>query len=165
MNELTMPNMLTITRLVLSPVIFCLILASNPYMSFLLFVIALLTDFFDGYLARKHNQYTPLGKILDPISDKLLYAFVLFAVLIKNHLYFWIGFFGAVVIAYLIVGIVFFKKKIKITKIGRFMLFLESVVLAFMIFGFINDALIILFILLILVPASDYIYKLIHSKK
>ncbi|HEY3934002.1 MAG TPA: CDP-diacylglycerol--glycerol-3-phosphate 3-phosphatidyltransferase [Gemmatimonadales bacterium] len=71
----TLPNILTVARIAITPVI-----ASLPFINgywpklacFVVFVAAAVTDVIDGRLARRHNQVTDLGKILDPIADKLL---------------------------------------------------------------------------------------------
>ena len=77
----TIVNTLTITRILLGPVIFFLITWSNLYwLGFLLFFVAGITDFFDGYLARKHLATSKIGEILDPIADKILVLFLLFAI-------------------------------------------------------------------------------------
>ncbi|MCK9372510.1 MAG: CDP-diacylglycerol--glycerol-3-phosphate 3-phosphatidyltransferase [Sulfuricurvum sp.] len=78
------PNILAFTRLLIAPVMFWIIL--NPqvftdngwhitwsyYTASLLFVIASVTDFFDGYVARELDQITIIGQILDPLADKML---------------------------------------------------------------------------------------------
>ncbi len=78
------PNILTIFRIVLAPVIAILIWkeTSNPQLiiAFLLFLIAGITDWLDGYLARKLEVQSHLGRILDPIADKVLVACVLLAI-------------------------------------------------------------------------------------
>lgn len=70
------PNKLSIVRLCLVPIMMFFYLASFiPYgkiISAVIFIIAAFTDFLDGYIARKHNLVTDLGKFLDPIADKLL---------------------------------------------------------------------------------------------
>lgn len=70
------PNKITLSRLLLLPVIIFFYLASFiPYgrlVSAVVFVIACLTDFLDGYIARKYNQVTDLGKFFDAIADKCL---------------------------------------------------------------------------------------------
>ena len=62
-----------------------------------LFFLAGITDYFDGYLARKYNAVSQLGEILDPIADKILILFVLFGLAINLSSYL-IGFIGAIII-------------------------------------------------------------------
>ncbi len=81
---LNIPNSLALSRIIIAPIMFWIIL--NPelftdagmhiswsyYSAALLFVLASTTDFFDGYIARELDQITTLGKILDPLADKML---------------------------------------------------------------------------------------------
>ena len=83
---MNLPNKLTILRILLIPVFAAVyLIGAIPY-NFLIagciFTIAALTDFLDGYIARKHNLVTNLGKFLDPIADKILVstAFILMLV-------------------------------------------------------------------------------------
>lgn len=69
---LNLPNQLTTLRLVLSVVLFCLIAWQYFLAGLVLFVIAAATDWLDGYYARKYNQVTTLGRILDPFADKVI---------------------------------------------------------------------------------------------
>lgn len=81
---LNLPNILASIRIVIAPLMFWVILSSklftdygfdiswNYYFAALLFVMASVTDFFDGYIAREWNQSTMLGSILDPLADKML---------------------------------------------------------------------------------------------
>ncbi len=69
---LNLPTWLTVSRIFLVPVVMVVILAKNERVGILVFLAACLTDFLDGYLARKRNEVTTLGKLLDPIADKLL---------------------------------------------------------------------------------------------
>ena len=66
-------------------------------LALVLFFIAGVSDYFDGYLARKYNAVSQLGEILDPIADKILILFVLFGLAINLSSYL-IGFIGAVII-------------------------------------------------------------------
>jgi CDP-diacylglycerol--glycerol-3-phosphate 3-phosphatidyltransferase len=80
---LTIPNQLTALRILLVPVFFVLLLQADPYLKLLgviVFVFASLTDFYDGYHARKYGVTTRLGAFLDPLADKLLItaAFLLY---------------------------------------------------------------------------------------
>ena len=67
-----LPNQLTSLRLLLSVVLFYLIASEYYIASFVMFVIAAGTDWLDGYFARKYNQVTTLGRILDPFADKVI---------------------------------------------------------------------------------------------
>jgi len=66
-------------------------------LALVLFFLAGVTDYFDGYLARKYNAVSQLGEVLDPIADKILILFVLFGLAINLSSYL-IGFIGATVI-------------------------------------------------------------------
>tara|TARA_B100000768_G_scaffold48609_1_gene47441 strand:+ start:294 stop:770 length:477 start_codon:yes stop_codon:yes gene_type:complete len=70
---------------------------NNYLLAFILFFIAGVTDYFDGYLARKYNSVSELGEILDPIADKILIVFVLFGLAVNLSSYL-IGFIGALII-------------------------------------------------------------------
>jgi CDP-diacylglycerol---glycerol-3-phosphate 3-phosphatidyltransferase len=76
------PNILAMTRLLLAPIMFLLLVNRDmfgsvhyswlDYAAAFIFVVASATDFFDGYVARTFNQITTLGKIIDPLADKML---------------------------------------------------------------------------------------------
>jgi CDP-diacylglycerol--glycerol-3-phosphate 3-phosphatidyltransferase len=68
------PNSLTVGRLVLAVVVFALIGLEWYFSALAVFGVAALTDALDGYLARKLNQVTPLGRQLDPLVDKVIVA-------------------------------------------------------------------------------------------
>ncbi len=76
------PNRLTMLRIVLVPVFVALVLYGNLFIAFIVFVIASLTDALDGYLARKLDQKTVFGSVMDPVADKLLLnsAYICFSV-------------------------------------------------------------------------------------
>lgn len=67
-----LPNQLTSLRLALSAVLFWLIASEHYISAFVLFLVAVGTDWLDGYYARKFNQITTLGRILDPFADKVI---------------------------------------------------------------------------------------------
>jgi len=72
---MNLPNSLTIIRMLLVPVLVVVLMTRVPYHNIIgsvVFWIACITDFYDGYLARKRCQVTTLGKLLDPLADKLL---------------------------------------------------------------------------------------------
>lgn len=77
-KDVNIPNILTILRIILVPV-FAYLMHLNFYMpAAILFIAAVLTDFLDGFLARKFNQVTNFGKVMDPVADKLLVLTALF---------------------------------------------------------------------------------------
>jgi len=78
---LNIPNALTITRIALIPVFITAIIYSRYDYALYLFLVAALTDVFDGFFARMKNQRTRLGTFLDPLADKFLLvtSFVVFA--------------------------------------------------------------------------------------
>lgn len=89
---MTIPNMITLVRIFLIPV-FILVFYLNPddiKWSILIFILAGFSDILDGYLARKLHEVSNLGKILDPIADKLMVITALVALYIKGRMPFWI---------------------------------------------------------------------------
>ena len=70
-SVLNVPNIATIARIVLSVVMFVFLSIGWYQTSLVLFVITAATDWFDGYWARKYQQITQLGRVLDPFADKL----------------------------------------------------------------------------------------------
>ena len=92
-------TLLTISRIVLAPLIFILIVSFKSYgLALLLFLASSVTDYLDGYFARKFNATSILGEILDPISDKITIIFVLLALIIELNSVF-IAFISAVMIS------------------------------------------------------------------
>lgn len=83
---MSFPNQLTVLRMILTP-LFAVTLTFKgihfKYLSFFIFILASLTDWYDGYVARKFGSTTQTGKYLDPLADKLLVstAFGIFAYL------------------------------------------------------------------------------------
>ncbi len=92
--ELNIANQLTIVRIVAIP-LYLLVLYINKDWSnvaaTIIFIFAGVSDFLDGYIARKYNMITDLGKILDPIADKILVAAALIALIDLDRLYWWIA--------------------------------------------------------------------------
>lgn len=72
-RSLNLPNLITLSRLVLSIVLFVLIDVNGWWRTAtVVFIVAAATDFLDGYLARRYGQVTTLGRILDPFVDKII---------------------------------------------------------------------------------------------
>lgn len=74
-DVLTLPNLLTVTRIFFVPFVLFLIWYDTPVSrlwSWIFYTIATVTDFFDGYFARKHGTVSVTGKLLDPLADKFI---------------------------------------------------------------------------------------------
>ena len=91
-------NILTISRILLAMVIFLLLsIGNNYFFALVLFFLAGISDYFDGYLARRYDATSNLGEILDPIADKILIIFLFFGLAISLSSYL-VGFAGAFII-------------------------------------------------------------------
>ncbi len=91
--KLNLANKLTILRIFLIPVFMVFLLNRIPYgvsIAAVIFVIAALTDTLDGYIARKRNQITTLGKFIDPLADKLLVSAALISLVQMGKLSAWV---------------------------------------------------------------------------
>ncbi len=91
------PNGLTVGRLILGPVVLICLLAGAVRLAFYLFLVAMLTDLWDGYLARRSNNVTEFGKLMDPLADKVLVSLVLFGLLFLGLPYMRIWMVAAIV--------------------------------------------------------------------
>lgn len=91
MDTLTVPTRITLLRIVLIPVLVWLVQAGQPAAAVLVFLVASLTDFLDGHLARRWHQVTDLGNFLDTTADKLLIAGALLALLPVGRVNVWVA--------------------------------------------------------------------------
>lgn len=95
---MNLPNKLTLVRVIMIPFFVLFMLAdfsryiggSGKYIATAIFVAASLTDWFDGYLARKNNLVTNFGKFMDPLADKLLVCSALICLVEQGSLAAWI---------------------------------------------------------------------------
>jgi CDP-diacylglycerol---glycerol-3-phosphate 3-phosphatidyltransferase len=91
-----LPNAITIVRILCAPVFLWMLLADGGadgalrWWAAVLFIVAIATDGIDGYLARKHEIVTDLGKLLDPIADKVLTGFAFIGLSILGELPWWV---------------------------------------------------------------------------
>jgi|TARA_Y100000816_G_C25983909_1_gene513847 cardiolipin synthase len=89
---MNLSNFLTLIRIAVIPIIVFCIYLKNPYfgwIAFVLFCLASITDYFDGYIARLRNEVTNFGTFLDPIADKLLVAAVILILTSKGVISDW----------------------------------------------------------------------------
>ena len=110
---LTIPNILSIFRIILLPVIVWLYLGRNDIASTLmLLIISGISDIADGYIARKFNMVSDFGKVLDPIADKLTQGILLICLAIKYDIIFWlVGMFAVKELLMFIMGYMTLKRK------------------------------------------------------
>ena len=80
-------NLLTVIRILLAPIILLFLIFGEYLLCIFLFLLAGMSDFFDGYLARKYNSESQLGEILDPIADKILVVFILIGLSVNLNSY------------------------------------------------------------------------------
>ncbi|MBR1968669.1 MAG: CDP-diacylglycerol--glycerol-3-phosphate 3-phosphatidyltransferase [Clostridia bacterium] len=103
---MNLPNKLTVLRLIMIPlfvaVFYITAIPFNYLISAVIFVLAALTDFLDGYIARKYNLVTNLGKFLDPIADKVLVSTALIVMLMPYGGLTILPLYGAIAVAVII---------------------------------------------------------------
>ena len=89
---MNLPNFLTMVRIVLAPVFMALVIVDDVWAKFwamILFIVAALTDLFDGYYARKYNISTSFGKFFDPLADKILISLAFIAFVVLGYVQMW----------------------------------------------------------------------------
>jgi len=86
----SIPNLITLGRVILVPVVFWLLLTGEIQAAFLAFVIAGISDAVDGFLAKRFNWETELGAYLDPLADKLLIVCIFVALGVTGRLPSWL---------------------------------------------------------------------------
>jgi cardiolipin synthase len=87
-----LPNLLTISRIAVIPLLIVLLYFDGAFwrwVALILYTVACITDFLDGYLARSRQQVSDLGRFLDPIADKLLVAAVILVLVAERRLSGW----------------------------------------------------------------------------
>jgi cardiolipin synthase (CMP-forming) len=144
-----LPNILTLGRMLAVPfVVACLFWPDTFFMRWLalgIFIVAGITDFLDGYLARAWSQQSALGRMLDPIADKLLVSAVLL-MLVANHTIASYSIWAAIIILcreILVSGLREFLAELKVplpvSRIAKWKTVLQLVALGFLIAGSAGD--------------------------
>jgi cardiolipin synthase len=181
MKIFSIPNLLTLFRIILVPFAVYNIYISNFYTALFLIFTASLTDGIDGFIARKFNQITEIGKIIDPIADKLLVICAIVAIQLNSDIHFNIFLFLLIIFReiYIISGCVYlffkgFKFKISPTILGKttafsefFMLILILLEQVFEKVSFLKELSIYFVVLMIFISLIQYTiigYKVLNSK-
>ncbi|WP_218569606.1 CDP-diacylglycerol--glycerol-3-phosphate 3-phosphatidyltransferase [Pseudomonas sp. Hp2] len=97
---MTIPTWLTLLRIVMIPVlvvVFYLPYKWTNFASAAIFALAAITDWLDGWVARRYHQYSAFGAFLDPVADKLMVAVALFLI-VQGHPTPWMAFWAAVIV-------------------------------------------------------------------
>ena len=90
MKKENIPNILTIIRFILIPYIYMSVISRHYLTALIIFTISAITDILDGYIARKYNYITDIGKLIDPLADKLTQISLLLSLAILKLLPWWI---------------------------------------------------------------------------
>lgn len=131
---LTVPNALSLLRLAMVPVVVILLLAEADVAAVIVFILAALTDFLDGVLARR-TQPTYVGKILDPVADRLMLSSTAVVLAIRGALPVWAV---AILVArdlFGLVGGLAFGRKLSVNWVGKAATALLMFALALIIFS------------------------------
>jgi len=140
--KLNLSNLLTLSRIIVIPIIVLLIYLQSSFfgwIAFILFCLASITDFFDGYFARIRNEITNLGTFLDPIADKLLVASVILILTSKEVIADWetipalIILLREIAVSGLREYLAGIKISVPVSKIAKFKTLLQLIALGFLI--------------------------------
>ncbi|MCX7785642.1 MAG: CDP-alcohol phosphatidyltransferase family protein [candidate division WOR-3 bacterium] len=169
---LTLPNFLSLSRLFLLPLILFFIATKEEIAGLVLMSISWLTDALDGYIARRTNQVTNLGKILDHLVDKIWVGVILVTLVVVKELPVWIA--GAVIIRDLLIVIgasLIIQKKNQIFSsniIGKITGFFFAILMVSYLLDFshsfvIRNTLLIVVAILIFASFVNYLYLFIKT--
>jgi CDP-diacylglycerol---glycerol-3-phosphate 3-phosphatidyltransferase len=143
--KLTIPTWLTLLRIVLIPVlvvVFYLPYVWTNFATVFVFVLAALTDWLDGWIARRYNQYSAFGAFLDPVADKLMVAVALFLI-VQGHPTPWMAFWAAVIVGREIavsalrewMAELGQRAKVKVAALGKFKTIVQMVALGCLLYS------------------------------
>ena len=147
----SLPNLLTYARILMVPALvagFYLEGATANWTTFAIFTLPAITDYFDGYFARAWKQTSNLGRMLDPIADKLLVSAALF-MLVANGTISWGSVFAAIIILsreILVSGLREFLAEVQVsvpvTELAKWKTAIQMIAIAFLLTGEAGEALI-----------------------
>ena len=144
MNLQSLPNALTLGRIIAVPLVVALFYWGGPWgdpLAALVFILAAITDWIDGYLARRLGVTTPLGEFLDPVADKLMVTTAL--ILLVAHDPHWIIVVSAMVIVGREIAVSALREwmahlgaraKVAVSWLGKWKTILQMVGLSFMMY-------------------------------
>jgi cardiolipin synthase len=137
-TSLSLPNILTFARIAAIPLVVCCIywqaILDGPlwlrWVALAVFIAAAVTDFLDGYYARIWDQQSALGRMLDPIADKLLVASCLLMLAADGIIHGWTLWAAIVILCreILVSGLREYLAGLQVTQIGLFLLWVSAIV-------------------------------------
>lgn len=173
-NIWTIPNIMSMIRLALAPVVAHFIYYDQYTLAVIFALIAGLLDIFDGIIARKYEMISEFGKIIDPLADKITYAFVVITMLFKGLLPIWYVILFVARDLIILLGSLIFSKKIdqipQADQIGKYSIFLNAILIFIILCGVRNipSLFFVILILLLYLSTANYILKgikMIKNKK
>ena len=141
------PNLLSLSRLIFAPLVFYFFSLpgwTGKILTLSFLILLFVTDFFDGYLARKLNQQSDLGRILDPLADKLLILLLIIALIVYRELPLYVLFIVLIRDLLILIG-------------GLYLTFTENIVLESNIWGKSSTACIMIAVLIYVLDIWWYI--------
>jgi CDP-diacylglycerol--glycerol-3-phosphate 3-phosphatidyltransferase len=171
---LNLPNILSISRLVLLPLILFFIATKQTIVALVFMIISWITDALDGYIARRTNQVTNIGKVLDHFVDKIWVGTILVFLVITRDLPWWIA--GGVILRDILIvigsSLAIQKRSVVYSSniLGKVAGFSFAVLMVTYLLDFshsqiIRNALLIIVSVLILATFIKYLYVYIHTIK
>lgn len=166
---MNVPNILSLIRIILAFIFAILLFNSYKFLAAGIFLLAILTDLVDGYLARKYNQITLLGKILDPAADRLLMLLAFLILFLKHDLPLGLAILAISYHIFIVIGwiIIFQTKKVAIEHNfwGKLNSFLQAVMFFAVIFNFYPEIFFIIVTSSILIAFLSYVRKAVLAFK
>lgn len=157
--KMNLPNRLTLIRIIMIPlfiVVFFVDFAGHRAVAVGVYFLACITDFFDGYFARKHNLVTNLGKFIDPIADKMIIACSLIAICVVPPVVYPVGYSHVFSIVTAVCAMLIISRELMIS-VFRTVAADKNVVLAADMVGKVKTV-VQMMALFALIPVSDF-YK------
>jgi CDP-diacylglycerol--glycerol-3-phosphate 3-phosphatidyltransferase len=166
---MNVPNILSLIRIILAFIFAILLFNSYKFLAAGIFLLAILTDLADGYLARKYNQITLLGKILDPAADRLLMLLAFLILFLKHDLPLGLAILAISYHLFIVIGwiIIFQTKKVAIEHNfwGKLNSFLQAVMFFAVIFNFYPEIFFVIVASSILIAFLSYVRRAVLAFK
>ena len=167
-EELTLPNYLSMLRLILAPFVLFFILKEFYIPAIIIFTIAALSDVLDGYIARK-TKITKLGSALDPLADKVLIILTMIGLAIKFEFPLWaLGIFLFRDIPLIIISIIVYDgiKEFKATIVSKINTWFQvAAIIGYVIDFRFKNLILLIAVILTIISIIEYIKRGLKTKK